>query len=215
MLAAAREVFAERGYASARTREIARRAQATEKMVFRHFPSKVALFREAVFEPFSKVAESYLDEFENRARLGLGAETLARDYVVCLYEFLRDNRLNILSLLAAYAHDPQVLGSGVDGPLERLIDELVRAVEVGVAEQGRDAADARQIVRLTFGMVLSAAVTNPLLLGPDEGAEDALVDEIVRYVIAGVLRRDPLDCGIPPRVHDPSAVISATSAPTS
>jgi AcrR family transcriptional regulator len=191
VLAAATEVFAERGFASARTREIARRADATEKMLFRHFPSKVELFRAAVFEPFQKVAESYLEEFERRAQLHLDVETLARDYVAGLYEFLRDNRRNILSLLAAYAHDPGVLGVRGAGPLDRLLDELVKAVDEGVAEHGLRGVRARHVVRLTFGMVLSAAVTNPLLLGVDDSSDSELIGEMTAYVVAGVLNRGP------------------------
>jgi AcrR family transcriptional regulator len=191
VLAAAREVFAERGYASARTREIAQRAAATEKMLFRHFPTKVELFRAAVFEPFQKVAEAFLEEFERRAQLQLGVETLARDYVAGLYGFLRENRLNILSLIAAYAHDPEVLGARDPGLLDRLLDELVKAVDEGVAEHGLTGVRARHVVRLTFGMVLSAAVTNPLLLGDDGSSETELIDELAAYVVGGVVHREP------------------------
>lgn len=190
-LAAAGAVFAERGYAGARTREIAERAGLTEKTLFRHFPSKVELFRAAVFEPFRKVAEAFLAEFERRAQLHLDPETLAYDYVSNLYRFLRDNRANILTLLAAYAHDPEVFGARRPGSLAQMLDELMVAVEQGVAERGRSGVRARPVVRLTFGMVLSAAVTNPLLLGEDEDDERELIGDLVDYVVAGVLYREP------------------------
>jgi AcrR family transcriptional regulator len=190
-LVAAGAVFAERGFAGARTREIAQRAGLTEKTLFRHFPSKVELFHAAVFEPFRKVAEAFLAEFERRAQLNLDGETLAYDYVSSLYRFLRDNRANILTLLAAYAHDPEVFGVRRPGSLGQMLDELMAAVEQGVAERGRSAVRPRSVVRLTFGMVLSAAVTNPLLLGEDEDDEPELIGELVEYVIAGVLHREP------------------------
>lgn len=190
VLSAAREAFAERGYASTRTREIASRAKVTEKVMFRQFPTKVALFHAAVFEPFEKVVDAYLEEFDHRAQRLLDVDTLARDYVVGLYEFLRANRLNVLSLLAAYAHDPEILGPRRPSALDRLVHELANAVETGVAEHGDTAVNARQVVRLTFGMVMSAAVTNPLLLGEDTD-ENETIDEIVRYVVRGVVGQTP------------------------
>ncbi len=82
-------------------------------MLFRHFPAKVELFRAAVFQPFRKVAEAFLEEFERRAQLQLGVETPARDYVAGLYGFLWKIRFDVLSLIAAYAHDPEVLGYAI------------------------------------------------------------------------------------------------------
>jgi AcrR family transcriptional regulator len=45
ILAAAFELFAERGFHGARTRDLARRAGVSEALVFRHFPNKEALIR--------------------------------------------------------------------------------------------------------------------------------------------------------------------------
>jgi len=49
ILAAALEVFAERGFHGARTRELAERAGVSEALLFRHFPTKTALIR-AIFD---------------------------------------------------------------------------------------------------------------------------------------------------------------------
>ena len=45
ILAAALEVFSERGFHGARTRELAKRAGVSEALVFSHFPTKQALIR--------------------------------------------------------------------------------------------------------------------------------------------------------------------------
>src|SRR5437773_10794557 len=45
ILAAALEVFAERGFHGTRTRELAERAGVSEALLFRHFPTKDALIR--------------------------------------------------------------------------------------------------------------------------------------------------------------------------
>jgi len=56
ILAAAMELFSERGFHGARTRELARRAGVSEALLFRHFPTKEALIR-AILE---NVTERYL-----------------------------------------------------------------------------------------------------------------------------------------------------------
>jgi len=48
ILAAAVEVFAEQGFHGTRTRERARRAEVSEALVFRHFPTKEALIRAVI-----------------------------------------------------------------------------------------------------------------------------------------------------------------------
>src|SRR5262245_33765017 len=49
ILAAAMEIFAEQGFHSTRTRELAERAGVSEALVFHHFPTKEALIR-AIFD---------------------------------------------------------------------------------------------------------------------------------------------------------------------
>lgn len=51
LLAAARELFAERGYAGTTVRGVADRAGVNQALLFRYFGSKGALFTEAVTEP--------------------------------------------------------------------------------------------------------------------------------------------------------------------
>ena len=59
LLDAARALFARQDYRSTTTREIAQAAGVTEHLLFRHFGSKAALFREALVLPFT----SFVDEF--------------------------------------------------------------------------------------------------------------------------------------------------------
>ena len=188
LLRAAREVFAERGYAGARTRQVAERAHATEQMLYRHFRTKEELFEQAVFQPFSQVVAEFLTEYEARSERGLTAEELTRDYVTGLYRFLRANRENLLALMALRAHPHAGLPS--TSPLEQLFSVLERTLVKGLRNRGVEPGDAGLTVRLTFGMVLSAAVMDEGLLGVDADRETTrLLDELTAYVHAGVLHR--------------------------
>lgn len=64
ILEAARSVFAERGYEGAKTQQIAAAAKVSEALVYRHFPSKMALYR-AVLRQLIR------EQNENFASLGL------------------------------------------------------------------------------------------------------------------------------------------------
>lgn len=52
ILEAARRVFARDGYDGAKTQDIAREAQVSEALVYRHFPSKLALYRAVLRQAF-------------------------------------------------------------------------------------------------------------------------------------------------------------------
>ena len=60
LLAAARAVFAEKGYERGGIREIAARAEVTDVMIYKHFGSKAALFEAATIEPFSTYVADYI-----------------------------------------------------------------------------------------------------------------------------------------------------------
>src|SRR3974377_2101740 len=88
VLRAARELFAEQGYAQVSTREIARRAGVTQAQVFRHFSSKATLFVEAAYRPFHDFVTGYVRRW---AEQGHGTDSSARDtevFVEGLYRLL-------------------------------------------------------------------------------------------------------------------------------
>src|SRR6266508_901708 len=58
--AAARDIFAVRGLAGARTREIAKAANVTETVLYRHFSSKEEVFEAAVLEPVERLANDLM-----------------------------------------------------------------------------------------------------------------------------------------------------------
>jgi AcrR family transcriptional regulator len=59
ILEAARHVFSVRGFEAARTQEIARQAKISEALVYRHFPSKLALYRAVLRQTIREQDENY------------------------------------------------------------------------------------------------------------------------------------------------------------
>ena len=59
ILANARAIFAQSGYESARTQDIAKRSGVSEALMYRHFPSKAALYRAVLREVIREQDASY------------------------------------------------------------------------------------------------------------------------------------------------------------
>lgn len=83
ILEAARAVFAEHGYEGAKTQQIAAAAKVSEALVYRHFPSKLALYRAVL----RQLIREQNDNFET---IGL-PEPNTRSLVLTIKAFLRDS----------------------------------------------------------------------------------------------------------------------------
>jgi TetR/AcrR family transcriptional regulator len=78
---AARDVFAARGLAGARTREIAKAANVTETVLYRHFSSKEEIFEAAVLEPVERLASDLLRLTAGFARADAGKRLELSEHV--------------------------------------------------------------------------------------------------------------------------------------
>lgn len=81
IVAAARRVFSQQGYDGAKTLQIAREANVSEALVYRHFPSKLALYRAVLRQVF-------LEQDRNWAEVGIRGRGAA-GLVGALHAFFR------------------------------------------------------------------------------------------------------------------------------
>ena len=72
ILSAAEEVFAERGYAGATTREIAERASIGKRMLFYYYPSKDAVYRAVLERIIAGLVAIYEQTRNAPGPIGLG-----------------------------------------------------------------------------------------------------------------------------------------------
>jgi AcrR family transcriptional regulator len=187
LIEAARDVFAERGYAGASTREIATRAEVTEVLLFRHFGSKAGLFEHAVLDPFDQFVNAWASHWSRRGPRGEPVEELARDYIELLYDFFDENRQLVVALLAAKAHHPPTAAR-----LDELFQRLESTVREGSAQYGFPGGDPAITVRLTFGLVMSSVLHADLLFPTGSPpTRDELVDELTRYMWQGLAHPFP------------------------
>jgi AcrR family transcriptional regulator len=190
LLEAARDLFARQGYTSTTAREIAQVAGVSEPLLFRHFGSKVGLFREALVVPFLEL----VDEFEGTWQLGaLGTldrdgEEASRQFLGDLFDRFQANRGIVLTLWGAEADTvPELAESGVS---EEITDGLRRLVDISTGGAGPrsrrhgsgDELGNRAVVAMVAGVALFG---QSVFLGRRAPSRDELVDEMVRTVLHG------------------------------
>src|ERR1700739_4405399 len=101
ILSAAAALFAERGYGDATTREIARRAEVAEQVIFRIYPTKQALFDAAVVEPFDQFLSEYTARWLAAPTPGGKPEQVLQQFVEELHDLVRENRQLVAALASS------------------------------------------------------------------------------------------------------------------
>ena len=105
LMDAALQVFVQRGFARATTREIAATAGVAEGTIYRHFADKHALFREVFFSVIGGMGEE-LRRLPERAGSGTVRGTL--EYLFGLLGALQERTAPLLASMSA---DPELAGS--------------------------------------------------------------------------------------------------------
>jgi AcrR family transcriptional regulator len=152
LIAAARALFAERGYAAVGTEQIVRRAGVTRGALYHHFPAKPDLFR-AVYE---RVEEELMARIVTEVPLVGDPVAVLRDGTAVFLDACLEPEVQRIALLDA----PAVLGYeawreiGERYGLGLIQAALQRAVDVGAIP----AQPVRPLARVLLGAVDEAAL---------------------------------------------------------
>ena len=183
LLAAAEQVFADKGY-QASTREIADRAGVSETLMFRYFGSKAGLFREAIVTPFVE----FVDEFVEKSAVLLDAEEdqlydLTLAFVGGLYDLFTAHRGLVAMLWSSQAHSESDLAG--QEALKDVSAALDKLVELGAHAARSRTARNEIATRAVLSMVAGMAISAPTYGGRKPPARDAVVEEIAKIVYYG------------------------------
>jgi AcrR family transcriptional regulator len=190
ILDAARRVFTRDGYNGAKTQDIAREAQVSEALVYRHFPSKLALYRAVLrlafreqdanwqalafryrgaegivknlYEYFGSVVED--QDSETQAGFRLTLASLAADGVFAQLIYRRSQRVYLKGVQKAYAEareDGDLTGTPIALANSTMFHEHV-------------------------GTMMSAVLHMPRLNTPYASGGDELVRDAVRFCARGL-----------------------------
>ncbi|MDO7833473.1 TetR/AcrR family transcriptional regulator [Sphingobium sp. HBC34] len=189
---AACQLFAERGYHGATTREIARVADVSETLLFRYYGNKSILFDEVVAQPFNRLMQGFLKQYPNGQDRKIGEHY----NFLAVYDLFDKNRSLFLALLSAKG-----TSSEEDGAPS--LDGLLAFFRAATAEQERKYTD-RGIqppfdigmgLRLAFGMLASTVLLRDWLFpegAPPQEELIALLECLVRRALDPAPDRDAL-----------------------
>ena len=180
LISAARELFAERGYAATSVEEIIRRAGVARGALYHHFAGKDALFRavydEVQAETASRVVAAALAGPDPWAgvRAGLSAFLDA-----CLEPEFR--RIVVLDSV------PVLSGDAWDGGIEHNELPMLRSVLMPLAEAYLPGVPVEPLVYVALGGLYGAALY--IARAPDPAAARAEADVVLDTLIAGLRQR--------------------------
>jgi AcrR family transcriptional regulator len=178
LLAAARSLFAERGYAGTTTARLARQAGVAEGTVFHHFPSKRALLA-AVAADYGRGLAQHM--FAQAAPPGseLDAEPILRR----AFGYVREQ--GALSRLLALAPDPTEWHATREASRREIVSALEAAFADWRGRAGLRAYDPRICAELLFALV-EAALTECYVRGDGSREEEYLREAVA--CVEGALR---------------------------
>nr|BFE38898.1 hypothetical protein GCM10010200_111490 [Actinomadura rugatobispora] len=186
MLRAARDLFAEHGYARVSTRQIAQRAGVTQAQVFRHFGSKAALFVEAAYQPFHDFVAGYVRRW---AEQGHGADSSAHDtevFVDGLYRLLLENRALLGAMSGAAAEDAPELAAATASFLREVFDRLQSEVALESGAKGGTTMEPAYAVRFAFALIFGVSVLDQALFpAEDRPGRARIVEEMSGFILRG------------------------------
>jgi AcrR family transcriptional regulator len=193
LLQAARELFAQKGYSGASTREIAGRAGVTEPMLFRHFGTKQKLFQEAAVAPITEFINRYAEDYRNREHGKLSPEEEGRRFYGELFKVLYQERELLLALMSAHqfeqvVHDISQEVRSAFGQVLQMIEEVVASESI--VRHFTD-MDLQATVRVMFGMALSLALHGEWMTIPGTVSYDRMLDAMTRISVQGLLGNRP------------------------
>jgi AcrR family transcriptional regulator len=190
ILAAVQKVFARKGVEGATTRELAKEAGVSEALLYKHYPSKEALFKAMLMS----CTEEFHTELERIAGLERSTSTL-----IHLVHYLVSNkvskpatpgmdaaiRLYVRSLtedgsFAHFAYEERITKY-----LELLEDCIKAAILVGDIIAGSVTPRMRAVFaeRMAFVMMLNYLPATPTV---DLGAKEQVVEDTVRFILRGI-----------------------------
>jgi AcrR family transcriptional regulator len=185
LLDAARSLFARQDYRSTTTREIAQAAGVTEHLLFRHFGSKAALFREAVVSPFTRFVEEFGQTWQSVVPEETSEDELARHFV--------DHQGLLLTLMASEALSEEEMTETGIADIRHALTVLGQISAEGMKLRGLESGQPDLPAHSTVAMIAGMAALRSTFFGPKQPSREVIVDELVQAILHGFLHRnDPL-----------------------
>jgi AcrR family transcriptional regulator len=194
ILAAAEQVFTEKGYVAATTDEIATRAGVARSVVYRHFKNKADIFRSAVLLPFVEFLRRYQSAWRSQTTVPWADEQLMRTMVGLFYDSFETHRDTILTIALAGNDIDDDTNTYLDDELDRFFQTMLMISENEVHRRPWMSMEGLELtLRLTLGGIAASVALARLFLprGERKPSRDELVDHITKHTLWGMRMREP------------------------
>ena len=189
LLDAARDLFAHKEYRSTTTREIAEAAGVSEHLLFRHFGSKAALFREALVLPFT----TFVDDFRRTWQGVIPEETdeddLARRFVGHLFDLFVEHQGLVVTLLASDSMSEEEMAEAGIPDVRRALSVLGQISTEGMDLRGMRSNRPDLAAYSTVSMVAGMAALRTTFFGTRQPSKEALIEELTQATLHGFVHR--------------------------
>lgn len=190
ILEAARRVFASQGYEGAKTLDIAKAAQVSEALVYRHFPSKLALYRAVLRQAFREQDENWNDlKVAHRGAKGIITALLSY-FGGIQHEPQAKAQVGYRLIMTSLAGDGY-LASLVYRRSQRIYGKVLQQHYNEAREDGEIFGEEISIRNLAMfhehiGTMMNAIMNLPYRTTPYEGDGDTLVRDAIIFCARGL-----------------------------
>lgn len=190
ILKAAKHVFSQFGYEGARTRQIAQEAQVSEALIYRHFPSKMALY-EAVMEQIYRQQDSYFDLFRMEEANAAGLVRAVKSYFNLIASDSENSRKQDARMLLASLIGDGNLAGQIYQRAQKINAELSRGAHENARKTGEmtgkplDTANTTMFIE-HVGTMIGAITMLPAEIQPYSCSNQQLATEAVWFCCRGM-----------------------------
>ena len=182
---AARHIFAVRGLAGARTRDIAKAANVTETVLYRHFSSKEEVFEAAVLEPVERLASDLMRLTAGVSRVDAGTRLELSEHV---HEEIRAVVDQITPLLGIALFSGGAAGREFyRSRLAPVLDVTVDAIRQAMSPRQQRVMEPRTLLLTIIGMYFGLSLDG---LFADEPVDSSGAARRLTHLVAFGLRGD-------------------------
>jgi AcrR family transcriptional regulator len=206
ILTAVQRIFACKGFEGATSRELAQEAGISEALMFRHYPSKEALYRAVIAEavaPFDRELERVVSLEPSTSSLIHLIHFITSLLLRVSKNPERENimRLSVRSLTEDGAFARTLQGEKINKTLDMIEASIKAAIASGDIVDNPVAPRRRAFFadRLPFVVMLNFLPSKPVA---DLGPQNKLVEDVVWFVLRGIgLKEDVIK-----RIYNPKAL---------
>jgi AcrR family transcriptional regulator len=208
ILAAAEREFSLKGYAKTTTDDIADSAGVSLSVLFRHYPAKADLFRDAVMQPFLESLRAFTEHWEQTCVNPVGEREVMRLFISDFYDHLQGHQEALTALLAAEHTVDDRVTAEVHQRFDQIFGQCARMGQQEAHRRGWFPGEPMELNSRILVALITATVAHRqwfLPTGRRRLSREKLVNHITQLMLYG-LRLAPPD-------HDPDLPSAPTTVP--